>query len=52
MGRESAYTGKVVTYDALMASSLRLGPDTYALGPVSIPAVPPLAGQESAPLSQ
>lgn len=52
MGRESAYTGKAVTYDELMASTVRLGPETYALGPVNIPAVPPLAGQESAPLSQ
>ncbi len=52
MGRESAYTGKVVTYDDLLASTLRLGPESYALGPVNLPAVPPLAGQESAPLSQ
>jgi myo-inositol 2-dehydrogenase / D-chiro-inositol 1-dehydrogenase len=52
MGRESAYTGKAVTYEELMASSQRLGPETYALGPVPIPAVPPLAGQESAPLSE
>jgi predicted dehydrogenase len=52
MGRESAYTGKAVTYDELMASTMRLGPETYALGPVNLPAVPPLAGQESAPLSQ
>ena len=52
MGRESAYTGKVVAYDDLLASTLRLGPESYALGPVNLPAVPPLAGQESAPLSQ
>ena len=52
MGRESAYTGKAVLYDELMASTMRLGPETYALGPVNIPAVPPLAGQESAPLSE
>ena len=26
MGRESAYTGKAVTYDELMASTMRLGP--------------------------
>ena len=48
---KSAYTGKAVLYDELMASTMRLGPETYALGPVNIPAVPPLAGQESAPLS-
>jgi hypothetical protein len=52
MGRESAYTGKAVTFDAMMASSQRLGPEQYALGPVPIPAVPPLAGEESAPLSE
>ena len=52
MGRESAYTGKAVTYDELMASSLRLGPEQYALGPVAIPAVPPMPGEESAPLSE
>jgi myo-inositol 2-dehydrogenase/D-chiro-inositol 1-dehydrogenase len=51
MGRESAYTGKTVTWDETMASTLRLGPTTYALGPVNIPATPPLAGQDSAPLS-
>jgi myo-inositol 2-dehydrogenase / D-chiro-inositol 1-dehydrogenase len=51
MGRETAYTGKTVTYDEQMASTQRLGPAAYALGPVNIPAVPPLAGQESAPLS-
>ncbi len=52
MGRESAYTGKAVTFDAMMASTERLGPERYALGPVPIPAVPPLAGEESAPLSE
>ena len=51
MGRESAYTGKAVTWDEMMASTLRLGPTSYALGPVNIPATPPLAGQDSAPLS-
>ncbi len=52
MGRESAYTGKTVTMDDLMASSQRLGPTTYALGPVALAATAPLAGQESAPLSE
>ncbi len=51
MGRESAYSGKAVTYDELMASNQRLGPEQYALGPLAIPAVPPLAGQDSPPLS-
>ena len=34
MGRESAYTGKFVTWDQIMASTQKLGPDTYAFGPV------------------
>jgi myo-inositol 2-dehydrogenase/D-chiro-inositol 1-dehydrogenase len=52
MGRESAYTGKAVTYDELLASNQRLGPETYALGPVSLPAEPPRPGEDSAPLSE
>ncbi len=34
MGRESAITGRVVTWDEMMASNLRLGPAEYAMGPV------------------
>jgi len=34
MGRESAYTGKFVTWDQIMASNQKLGPDTYQFGPV------------------
>ena len=34
MGRESAITGRVVTWDDMMASNLRLGPTEYAMGPV------------------
>ena len=45
MGRMSAYTGKDVTWDEIMASTLKLGPETYAMGPVpGIPEVPPIAG--------
>jgi myo-inositol 2-dehydrogenase/D-chiro-inositol 1-dehydrogenase len=51
MGRESAYTGQTVSYDELMASDLRLGPKTYAMGPVDIPAEAPVPGVESEPLS-
>jgi predicted dehydrogenase len=32
MGRESAYTGKTVTWDDMMASNQRYGPSTYAMG--------------------
>jgi predicted dehydrogenase len=34
MGRESAYTGKFVSWEQVMASTLKLGPDSYELGPV------------------
>ena len=34
MGRESAYTGKFVTWDEIMASTQKLGPETYQFGPV------------------
>ncbi len=32
MGRVSAYTGKEVTFDEMMNSDLKLGPDTYVMG--------------------
>jgi predicted dehydrogenase len=32
LGREAAYTGKAITWDEIMASELRYGPETYALG--------------------
>ncbi len=45
MGRESAYTGKKVTWDEMMGSDLVLGPKgDLALGPVDIKAVIPIAG--------
>mgnify|MGYP001769851834 FL=1 len=34
MGRVSAYTGKAVTYEEMMNSDLKLGPDTYIMGNV------------------
>ncbi|MDR1340095.1 MAG: gfo/Idh/MocA family oxidoreductase, partial [Prevotellaceae bacterium] len=34
MGRESAYSGKTVTWDEIMASDLRYGPTKYEMGPV------------------
>ncbi len=33
-GREAAYTGAAITWDEIMASELRYGPQTYALGPL------------------
>jgi myo-inositol 2-dehydrogenase/D-chiro-inositol 1-dehydrogenase len=45
MGRISAYSGKEVSWEELMQSDLRLGPETYALGRVAIPISVPVAGQ-------
>ena len=45
MGRMSAYTGKDVTWEEILNSNLRLGPDTYAFRPVpNIPEKPPVIG--------
>ena len=44
MGRESAYTGKEVSYDDMMNSKIQLGPSELKLGPVNIPPVPPVPG--------
>jgi predicted dehydrogenase len=45
MGRESAYTGKFITWDQIMASTQKLGPETYQFGPVpGIKEEIPLAG--------
>ncbi len=44
MGRVSAYTGREVTWDEMMNSSMRLGPETMEMGSVDIPAEPPVPG--------
>lgn len=45
MGRESAYTGKFITWDQIMASTQKLGPENYQFGPVpGIKEEIPLAG--------
>jgi predicted dehydrogenase len=52
MGRDSAYTGRGITWTDLLASTNRLGPTQYALGPVPIEPVAPLAGVDhGAPLN-
>ena len=52
MGRDSAYTGKGITWTDLLTSTNRLGPTQYALGPVPIEPVAPLAGVDhGAPLN-
>jgi hypothetical protein len=40
MGRISAYSGREVSWDEVMASNLQLGPTEYALGPVEMSKVP------------
>lgn len=45
MGRMSAYTGKFISWDDIMVSPMKLGPETYAFGPVTgIPEEIPVAG--------
>lgn len=49
MGRDSAYTGKAITWDGLLASTARLGPSAYVLGPVGIKPVAPVPGVDQGP---
>lgn len=44
MGRESAYTGRDITWDDMINSGLRLGPEQYHMGPVDIKPVSPVPG--------
>ncbi len=45
MGRISAYTGKLVTWDEVMNSELKLGPKVYAMGPVDVSKTVPVPGE-------
>jgi predicted dehydrogenase len=49
MGRDSSYTGKAITWEDLLASTVRLGPTEYALGPVPLKPVAPVPGQDPGP---
>ena len=51
MGRDSAYTGKGITWTDLLASDVRLGPTEYSLTPAPLSMKPsaPLAGQDHGP---
>lgn len=40
MGREAAYSGQEVEWDAMMASQVSLAPEKYEFGPVPFPDVP------------
>ncbi len=44
MGRISSYTGKVVTWEEMMNSNLKLGPAKLAFGPVDIDGTRPVPG--------
>jgi predicted dehydrogenase len=46
MGRESAYTGKTITWEEIMASDTVLGADITGFGKFDIPTNPPLPGVE------
>ena len=50
LGREAAYSGKFITWDQIMASDLKLGPETWQFGPIPgftekapVPGAPPKA---------
>jgi predicted dehydrogenase len=45
MGRISAYTGKKVTWDEMMSSDLKIGPETLAMGPADMEAIIPVPGE-------
>lgn len=49
MGRDSAYTGKAITWDELLASNNRLGPTEYAFGPLPFKPVAPKPGVDQQP---
>jgi myo-inositol 2-dehydrogenase / D-chiro-inositol 1-dehydrogenase len=50
MGRMAAYTGRDVTWEEILNSNLRLGPDSYQLGPEKgISEKPPIPGRPSPP---
>jgi myo-inositol 2-dehydrogenase/D-chiro-inositol 1-dehydrogenase len=46
MGRVSAYTGKEVTWDEMMASDMKLGPKELVMGKVDMEIVIPIPGSE------
>ena len=49
MGRVAAYTGKVVTWDEMMNSDMKLGPKVFAFGPVDVPKIVPVEGEAFIP---
>jgi myo-inositol 2-dehydrogenase / D-chiro-inositol 1-dehydrogenase len=49
MGRDSAYTGKDITWEGLLASNVRLGPTDYTMGVVNMKAEAPVSGVDHGP---
>lgn len=53
MGRMAAYTGREITWEEVLNSDLRLGPDTYEFGPVDgISEKPPVVGKPASPTNR
>jgi len=52
MGRVSAYTGKETTFEEMMNSDLKLGPQVFAFGPVDIPKQVPVPGEAYDPIAE
>jgi myo-inositol 2-dehydrogenase / D-chiro-inositol 1-dehydrogenase len=46
MGRDSAYTGRTITWAEAQQSAVRLGPTTYAMGAVTLPSSAPVPGSD------
>jgi myo-inositol 2-dehydrogenase/D-chiro-inositol 1-dehydrogenase len=45
MGRISAYTGKLITWDEMMNSDMKLGPKVFVMGPVDVDKSIPVPGE-------
>jgi hypothetical protein len=46
MGRTAAYTGQLVTWEEMMASADKLGPEKYEMGPVNMEFPVPIPGTQ------
>jgi len=49
MGRISTYTGKDTTWDEMMNSDMKMGPNVFVLGPVDVPKEVPVPGDAYKP---
>jgi hypothetical protein len=46
MGRTAAYTGQLVTWEEMLASTVKLGPEKYEMGPVNMEFPVPIPGTQ------